>query len=61
MVRGYVDKEDIKESYINRIVKSVQLNKALDISIDCGNGSAGIVAKEVYEKLGCNVIELYGN
>jgi len=59
--QGKLDKADIKESYINRIVKSVQLNKALDISIDCGNGAAGVVAKEVYEKLGCNVIELYGN
>ena len=59
--QGKLDKADIKESYINRIVESVQLNKALDISIDCGNGAAGVVAKEVYEKLGCNVIELYGN
>lgn len=59
--QGKLDKADIKESYINRIVKSIQLNKALDISIDCGNGAAGVVAKEIYEKLGCNVTELYGN
>ena len=59
--QGKLDKADIKESYINRIIKSIQLNKALDISIDCGNGAAGVVAKEVYERLGCNVTELYGN
>ena len=58
---GKVDKAEIKESYINRIVESIKLNKSLDISIDCGNGAAGVVAKEVYERLGCNVIELYGD
>ena len=58
---GKVDKAEIKESYINRIVESINLNKSLDISIDCGNGAAGVVAKEVYERLGCNVIELYGD
>ena len=58
---GKVDKAEIKESYINRILESIKLNKSLDISIDCGNGAAGVVAKEVYERLGCNVIELYGD
>ena len=58
--QGKLDKAEIKESYINRIVKSINLNKSLDISIDCGNGTAGVVAKEVYERLGCNVTELYG-
>ena len=58
--KGASNKEDIKESYINRILESVNLNKNLNISIDCGNGAAGVVAKDVYERLGCNVIELYG-
>ena len=58
--KGASKKEDIKESYINRILESVNLNKNLNISIDCGNGAAGVVAKDVYERLGCNVIELYG-
>ena len=58
---GLCRDEDIKESYINEIISSVKLNKQLDISIDCGNGSAGIIAKEVYERLGCNVRELYGD
>ena len=57
---GLCRDEDIKESYINEIISSVKLNKQLNISIDCGNGSAGIIAKEVYERLGCNVRELYG-
>ena len=58
--KGVSKKEDIKESYIERILASIKLNKDLKISIDCGNGVAGVVAKDVYERLGCNVIELYG-
>lgn len=58
---GLCRDEDIKESYIDEIISSVKLNKQLNISIDCGNGSAGIIAKEVYERLGCNVRELYGD
>ena len=57
---GFLKSENIEESYINRIVDSINIEKKLDISIDCGNGAAGIVAKKVYERLGCNVIELYG-
>ena len=57
---GITKKEDIKESYIKSILESIKLNKNLNISIDCGNGAAGVVAKDVYERLGCNVIELYG-
>ena len=57
---GLLKNENIEESYINRIVDSINIEKKLDISIDCGNGAAGIVAKKVYERLGCNVIELYG-
>ncbi len=58
--KGISKKEDIKETYIKRILGSIKLNKNLNISIDCGNGAAGVVAKDVYERLGCNVIELYG-
>ena len=58
---GLCRDEDIKESYINEIISSVKLKKQLNISIDCGNGSAGIIAKEIYERLGCNVRELYGD
>ena len=58
--KGITKKEDIKETYIKSILESIKLSKNLDISIDCGNGAAGVVAKDVYERLGCNVIELHG-
>ena len=58
--KGITKKEDIKETYIKSILESIKLNKNLNISIDCGNGAAGVVAKDVYERLGCKVIELHG-
>ena len=58
--KGITKKEDIKETYIKSILESIKLNKNLNISIDCGNGAAGVVAKDIYERLGCNVIELHG-
>ena len=57
---GSIEKKDIKQGYIQRIKDNISLKNNLNISIDCGNGAAGLVAKEVYEELGCNVKELYG-
>jgi len=57
---GIVKREDVKESYIDRILKSISIPKKQKITIDCGNGAAGVVAKEVYERLGCEVTELFG-
>jgi len=37
----------------------VKLARALTIAIDCGNGSPGAVAPELFRRLGCQVIELF--
>ncbi len=58
--KGLLKEESIDESYIERIVNDINLQKKLNISIDCGNGAAGVIARRVYEKLGCNVTELFG-
>ena len=57
---GKIEKKDVKDSYIKKIKENINIKNKLNISIDCGNGAAGIVAKEVYESLGCKVTELYG-
>ena len=58
---GILKEEDIKESYIRRVLESINLSKKMKISVDCGNGAAGVVARKVYEGLGCEVTELYGD
>ena len=58
--KGVLEEKQVKESYVKEICEDIRLSKNLKISIDCGNGAAGVVAKEVYEKLGCDVSELFG-
>ena len=57
--RGKLEREDIREAYLARITSDVRLARALTIAIDCGNGSPGSVAPELFRRLGCKVIELY--
>ena len=56
---GKIHQEEVLDSYSNQINNNIDLKSALNIAIDCGNGTASVIAKEVYEKLGCNVISLF--
>lgn len=51
--------ENIIPAYIKRIKQDVVLARPLKVVVDCGNGSPGGFAPELYEKLGCEVIPLY--
>lgn len=46
-------------AYKDYILKHVPLPKKFRIVIDCGNGSAGVFAPDLFQSLGCEVIELY--
>ena len=50
---------DITDAYVDRIVGDVKLAAPLRIAIDCGNGVAGAFATRLYEKMGCEVVELF--
>ena len=53
---------DIREAYLDRIVKAadgVKLARPIKIAVDCGNGVAGAYAPELYRRLGCEVVELF--
>ena len=54
-------KIDIIEDYINDVLQKIRLNhpENLKIVVDCGNGAAGCVAPQLFERLGCNVINLF--
>jgi phosphomannomutase/phosphoglucomutase len=57
--RGKLERADIREAYLARITSDVKLARPLTIAVDCGNGSPGSVAPELFRRLGCKVIELY--
>ena len=50
---------NVKDSYIEEVSKSLEINKKFKIVIDCGNGAAGFIAPDLYKSIGCEVIELY--
>jgi phosphomannomutase/phosphoglucomutase len=56
---GKVETADIKEDYLRRITSDVKLARPMTIAVDCGNGSPGAVAPELFRRLGAKVIELF--
>ena len=56
---GKVETADIADVYIHRIASDVKLARPMTIAIDCGNGSPGAYAPQLFRKLGCKVIELF--
>jgi phosphomannomutase/phosphoglucomutase len=56
---GTVATADIREEYLDRITSDVKLARPMTIAVDCGNGSPGAIAPELFRRLGCKVIELF--
>ncbi len=57
--RGAARSVDVVERYIDRVVEDIRVPRRLKVAIDCGNGVGGVVAPRLYERLGCDVVELY--
>ena len=56
---GKVYQEEILNYYSDQITNDIELKSSLNIAIDCGNGAASIIAKQIYEQLGCKVTSLF--
>ncbi|MCW9055320.1 MAG: phosphomannomutase/phosphoglucomutase [Gammaproteobacteria bacterium] len=56
---GCYREENVLPTYVETIVNDVKLDKPLNIAVDCGNGVAGVVAVELFKKLGCNVTDMF--
>lgn len=50
---------DIKPEYIDYVTKNIRVDKKINVVLDAGNGTAGVVAAPILKNLGCEVIELY--
>ncbi len=49
-VKGTVEKQDIKEGYLNLVKNSIDLgNKKIKVVVDTANGTASIIAKEMFD------------
>ena len=47
------------EDYIDTIVNDITLSRPLKIAIDCGNGAGGVIAPELFKRIGCETVELF--
>lgn len=56
---GSYREENVLPSYLDTIVSDIKLDKKMRIAVDCGNGVAGVIATELFTKLGCEVTELF--
>ncbi|MFV5215313.1 phosphomannomutase/phosphoglucomutase [Azonexus caeni] len=50
---------DVLGAYVEKIVADVKLARPLKIVMDCGNGVAGAIAPELFQRLGCDIVPLY--
>ncbi len=50
---------NINDEYIDTIVSDIHLARPLKIAIDCGNGVGGVIAPELFRRLGCETVELF--
>lgn len=57
--QGQLVQKEIIPQYKSMILEKIQLKRPFKIVIDAGNGTAGPIAPELFEKMGCTVIPLY--
>ncbi|TDJ34107.1 MAG: phosphomannomutase/phosphoglucomutase [Gammaproteobacteria bacterium] len=56
---GRYRERDIGKDYVDRVVGNINLDRPLKVVVDCGNGVGGLVAPQIFEAIGCQVIPLY--
>ncbi|RMF89618.1 MAG: phosphomannomutase/phosphoglucomutase, partial [Nitrospinota bacterium] len=56
---GELSQADVITPYLRLVQEKIHLGRRLHVVIDCGNGTAGVLAPTLIRELGCQVTELY--
>ncbi len=56
---GKRSQRDIVPDYKQMLKERIKFKKPFKMVIDAGNGTAGVIAPDVFEELGCRVVRLY--
>jgi phosphomannomutase/phosphoglucomutase len=56
---GMLTHQEVVSDYKRMLKEKIRLSRTFKIVIDAGNATAGPIAPEIYESLGCEVIRLY--
>lgn len=59
--QGKIEKKEVIKVYEDYVAAQFKFKKKLKVVVDSGHGMAGMVAPELFKKLGHEVIELYSN
>lgn len=57
--QGSITQQDIRETYLARILGDVRLSRPLKAVVDCGNGVAGELGPQLLSRLGVETISLF--
>ena len=57
--RGSITDRDAKSEYIRYLIDNISLDRPVKFAVDGGNGTAGLVASEIFSGLGCSPVELF--
>jgi len=57
--QGRMEYRDVRGSYIERVRSDITLRRKLRVVVDCANAVPGLVAPELFEAIGCEVIPLH--
>ena len=50
---------DFEQSYLEKVVSDINLDKPLKVAVDCGNGVTGNLLPRLLQALGCEVLALH--
>ena len=56
---GKVERRDAKSEYIDYLAEHIRLERPVRFAADGGNGTSGIVAPELFERIGCRPFNIY--
>ncbi|MFH1220134.1 MAG: phosphomannomutase/phosphoglucomutase [Candidatus Eisenbacteria bacterium] len=56
---GRIEKADPREAYIEAVLSQIDIKRNLRIAVDCGNGTAGLVVRDMFARLGTSAELLY--
>jgi len=51
--RGGEERRDVLAAYVDAVANGIHLARPLRVVLDCGNGTAGLVAGDLFRRLGC--------
>jgi phosphomannomutase / phosphoglucomutase len=57
--RGRVRREDVIGTYIAELAGDIAIAMPVKVVIDAGNGTTGLVAPQLFDELGCEVVPLF--